>query len=273
MNRSRLREKTDTRRVRLTARIIVPLAGLVMAGQASANSLADVIERISPAVVGVGAAYPPRAPTGGRSPRRLMGSGFVVASGGQRVVVTNSHVIPADLDSERREQIAVFAGRGAKARQYFATLLRDDTEHDLALLAYQGPELPAMTLAEGSDPRPGERVAFTGFPIGAVLGLYPATHEGIVAAITPIARAVDRGRELSATQLKRLRSPFDVYQLDAIAYPGNSGSAVYSVATGEVIGVMNSVFVKESRESILNKPSGIAYAIPVRHLHTLLDSL
>ncbi|MDP5072164.1 MAG: serine protease, partial [Congregibacter sp.] len=68
-----------------------------------------------------------------------------------------------------------------------------------------------------------------------------------------------------------LRRPFDVYQLDAIAYPGNSGSAVYRVITGEVIGVMNSVFVKESRETLLSAPSGISFAIPVKHLRALLE--
>ncbi|MEE4109572.1 MAG: serine protease [Halieaceae bacterium] len=245
------------------------LACLSWAG--SADPLPDVVERASRSVVGVGAAYPSRVPTGGRAPRRLMGSGFVVDAGGQRLVVTNSHVIPTDLDEDGREQIAVFAGRGGSARQYFARLLRDDPEHDLALLAYDGPDLPAMTLGDGGDPRPGERVAFTGFPIGAALGLYPATHEGIIAAITPVARAADRGREINATQLRRLRDPFDVYQLDAIAYPGNSGSAVYLAATGEVIGVMNSVFVKESRENLLARPSGIAYAIPVVHLKKLLQ--
>jgi S1-C subfamily serine protease len=244
-----------------------------VAGAGVADSLPDVVERASRSVVGVGAAYPSRVPTGGRAPRRLMGSGFVVDAGGQRLVATNSHVIPSDLDADGREQIAIFAGRGASARQYFARLLRDDPEHDLALLAYDGPDLPAMTLADGRDPRPGEQVAFTGFPIGAALGLYPATHEGIIAAITPVARAADRGREINATQLRRLRDPFDVYQLDAIAYPGNSGSPVYLAATGDVIGVMNSVFVKESRENLLARPSGIAYAIPVKHLLALLADL
>jgi len=34
---------------------------------------------------------------------------------------------------------------------------------------------------------------------------------------------------------------------------------------------MNSVFVKESRENLLARPSGIAYAIPVVHLTRLLQ--
>jgi len=202
-----------------------------------------------------------------------MGTGFVVKVGSDTFVVTNSHVIPKDLDSDGREQLAIFSGSGNSSRQHFARVLKNDPIHDLAVLSYQGTRLPSMTLAQDDRVRAGERVAFTGFPIGAVLGLYPSTHEGIVAAITPVARPVDRGRELSAVQMSRLRRSFDVYQLDAIAYPGNSGSAVYRTDTGEVVGVMNSVFVKESRETLLSAPSGIAYAIPVEHLRDILDEL
>jgi len=248
------------------------LALVSVSSLAGAGTLADVVERVSPSVVGVGAAYPTRVPTGGRAPRRLLGTGFVADAGSGNVVVTNSHVIPRDLDGSGGERVAIFTGRGRRATQRFATVLRDDPTHDLALLAYDGERLPSLGLYAGT-PRPGDAVAFTGFPIGAVLGLYPATHRGIVAAITPIARAVDQGRRLSATQLRRLRNPFDVYQLDALAYPGNSGSAVYRADSGEVIGIINSVFVKESRESILSDPSGIAYAIPVVHLRKLLAGL
>ncbi|EAQ98895.1 S1C family serine protease [Congregibacter litoralis] len=256
---------------RVTQYCYLLLLSLLLSGGSAAEELPDLLERLTPSVVGVGAAYPLRAPTGGRPPRRLLGTGFVVESEGKSYVVTNAHVIPTDLDSDGREQLAVFSGRGKLSQQRFARLLKNDAQHDLAVLAYEGDRLPAMTLATDDRVRPGERVAFTGFPIGAVLGLYPITHEGIVSAITPVARPADQGRYLDAVQMSRLRKPFDVYQLDAIAYPGNSGSAVYRVATGEVIGVMNSVFVKESRETLLSAPSGIAYAIPVSHLRTLLD--
>jgi len=70
-----------------------------------------------------------------------------------------------------------------------------------------------------------------------------------------------------------MRNPFNVFQLDAIAYPGNSGSPVYRESDGEVIGVLNSVFVKESREAILERPSGISYAIPITWLKALLDGI
>ena len=240
----------------------------------SAESLPALIEKVTPSVVGVGTAYPARMPTSGRPPRRLLASGFVTVAGEQSVIVTNAHAIPTDLDVDRGERIAVFSGSGRQAKQRFAHLLLSDGSHDLAVLAYEGDRLPPMRLAAASPlARAGERVAFTGFPIGSALGLYPSTHEGIISSIPPIARAADRGRELSSIQLTRLRDPFEVYQLDAIAYPGNSGSAVYRVSTGEVIGVMNSVFVKESRESLLSNPSAIAYVIPIGHLHVLLEKL
>ena len=56
-----------------------------------------------------------------------------------------------------------------------------------------------------------------------------------------------------------------------MAYPGNSGSPVYDVESGEVIGIINMVFVKATRESALSQPSGITYAIPVNHLQSLLE--
>ncbi|MFN4063813.1 MAG: trypsin-like peptidase domain-containing protein, partial [Parazoarcus communis] len=66
---------------------------------------------------------------------------------------------------------------------------------------------------------------------------------------------------------------FRVYQLDATAYPGNSGSPVFDPETGEVVGVINMVFVKGTKENILSDPSGISYAIPVEHLSNLLNGL
>jgi S1-C subfamily serine protease len=62
-----------------------------------------------------------------------------------------------------------------------------------------------------------------------------------------------------------------VFQLDATAYPGNSGSPIYDADTGEVLGIINMVLVKSTREAALSQPSGITYAIPVRHLRALLD--
>ena len=54
---------------------------------------------------------------------------------------------------------------------------------------------------------------------------------------------------------------FPIFQLDATAYPGQSGSPLYDGASGEVVGIINMVLVKSTKESALSQPSGISYAI------------
>jgi S1-C subfamily serine protease len=96
----------------------------------------------------------------------------------------------------------------------------------------------------------------------------------MISAITPIAIPQARSAELDPKTIRRLTSgAFPIFQLDATAYPGNSGSPVFDPATGEVLGVMNMVFVKGTKESILTQPSGIAYAVPSKHLQDLLQKV
>jgi S1-C subfamily serine protease len=65
---------------------------------------------------------------------------------------------------------------------------------------------------------------------------------------------------------------FEIYQLDATAYPGNSGGPVVDADTGRVVAIINMVLIKAGRESALSNPTGISYAIPVRHLIELIKS-
>lgn len=235
------------------------------------GDLPSIIDAVRPSIVGVGTTYPARQPIGDARPNQLLGTGFAVGDGS--IVATNYHVLPELLDYENRQALAVFVGRGREARVRLAEVIAKDRKHDLALLRIEGDSLPALALGGGGDVQEGEMMVFTGFPIGAVLGLFPVTHRGIVSSITPAARTADNAADLSPAQLRRMRNPFNVFQLDAIAYPGNSGSPVYRESSGEVIGVLNSVFIKESREAILERPSGISYAIPVKWLKALLQSV
>jgi serine protease Do len=238
---------------------------------ASHADLPDIIDKVRPSIVGVGTTYPARQPIGGARPNQLLGTGFAVGDGS--IIATNFHVLPELLDIANNQTLAVFVGRGPESRMRAAELIAEDRENDLALLRILGDPLPALPLGNADSVREGEMMVFTGFPIGAVLGLYAVTHRGIVSSITPIAHQADNAADLSPAQLRRMRNPQDVFQLDAIAYPGNSGSPVYRESNGEVIGVLNSVFVKESRESVLERPSGISFAIPVSRLKTLLESV
>jgi len=245
-------------------RLLQPMIFFVLFYSSTAfANLVDTVNMVKPSVVGIGV-YTPT----GRQKNQLFGTGFVIGDG--TYIVTNNHVIDKELDDNLLQKLAVFTGKGPAAKVRLAKLIATDEEHDLAILKIEGQPLPALTLAQSNFLREGSSIAFTGFPIGAVLGLYPVTHRGIIAAVTPTIIPVDDSRQISIAMLKRLRDPYLVYQLDATAYPGNSGSAMYDVKSGEVVGIINKVFVQESKETVISTPSGITYAIPVKYLHALL---
>lgn len=227
--------------------------------------IVDLLPRIKASVVGVGTQHPLHSPR-----IALNGTGFVVADGLH--VVTNAHVPPAMLDAERGETLAVMLrGRnGVEVRR--AEKVASDPEHDLVLLRIEGEPLPALKLGNSSRAREGQQFYFTGYPIGAVLGLYPATSHAGLSAIAPIYSRVASVHSLTPRLIHAAEDPFMIFQLDATAYPGNSGSPVYDPDRGEVMAVVNSVFVKGSKENALKDPSGITYAIPVNYVRALLES-
>lgn len=230
-----------------------------------AANLADTVEKIKPSIVGIGLHTPTSRPQ-----NKLNGSGFAIGSG--NFIVTNNHVLPELLDETLLQKMAVFTGSGKSAKVRKASIIARSVEYDLAVLKIEGQALPPMVLASDALIREGVNIAFTGFPIGSVLGLYPVTHRGIIASITPTIVPVSDSRVISAKMLRRMKNPYLVYQLDATAYPGNSGSAMYNVETGEVVGIINKVFVQESKEAVISKPSGITYAIPVKYLQAILKN-
>ncbi len=232
------------------------------------SALADAvatIDRVRPSIVAVGTYERTRSPG-----FQFRATGFAVGDGS--LIATNAHGLPATLDGERREVLAVLIPvRGKDPQMREARTVAADPDSDLAVLKIDGPPLPALNLAD-DPPKEGQSVLFTGFPIGATLGIIPATHRGMISALTPIAIPTPAASNLDARIVRQLTSgPFMVLQLDATAYPGNSGSPLYDPDTGEVLGIINMVLVKSTRESALSQPSGITYAIPVRHLRTLLD--
>ena len=224
--------------------------------------LPDTIARVKSSIVGIATVQKTRRP-----PIKLLATGFVVADG--QHAITNAHAIPEDIDSAGREFLAVITG-GNEPSVRAASLVASDKVHDLAILRFEGSGIPAMRLGDSRRVREGETYVFTGFPIGMVLGMRPVTHRGMISAITPIAIPQISPKLLSPRLVKQLRDPYEVFQLDATAYPGNSGSPLYDPASGAVVGVINKVFVKESKETVLEKPSGITYAIPVEYVAELL---
>jgi S1-C subfamily serine protease len=246
---------------------LVGLCGLLLVGssahQDAVAGLADTVARVRDSVVAVGTYQTVRRP-----PAEFRGTGFVIGDG--RFVATNEHVVSEAVDEGGRERLAIFAGRGTAVDVRTVKVVARDPEHDLALLEVSGTPLKPLALGNDARVREGDSIAFTGFPLGMALGLHHVTHRGIVASVAPAAIPGIGGRDLEAKTVKALRDPYPVFQLDATAYPGNSGSPLYDPENGEVLGVINSVLVKGTKESLLEKPSGITYAVPVRFLKALL---
>jgi serine protease Do len=235
------------------------------AGRVDAE-ISDVIAKIKPSVVIVGSFK------NTDSPRfRLRGTGFVVGNG--NTVVTNAHVLPSDSEDMTGAYLVVqvrTSDRELQMRQ--AAILEVDKVHDLALLRFQGGGAPAVSIRDSDNVREGQSVAFMGFPIGGALGFSAVTHRGMISSIVPSAMPTPSARLLNESTIRGARAgAFDIFQLDGTAYPGNSGGPLFDPDQGDVLGVVNMVFLKGSRESALSQPSGISYAIPSKFISQLLE--
>ena len=240
--------------------------GCWLAGPAAHAGLVEVVAAAKPSIVAVGSFSALNNPRFG-----FRGTGFVVRGG--NLVITNAHVLPPIDTNAAGTRLVIQTPRGKGPGEIRpAVVVALDREHDLALLRFEGAGLPDLPLAPAETEADGLSIAVIGFPIGGVLGFTPVTHRGIISAVTPIVLPAANAQQLDPNAIARLRrGSFDIYQLDATAYPGNSGGPVLNDQTGEVVGVINMVLIRGLKESALSQPTGISYAIPVRYVRQLLS--
>lgn len=229
--------------------------------------LPDTVLRVKPSVVLVGTFKSTESPR-----FQLRGAGFLVAGGD--LVVTNAHVLPSGSagSSETASLVVQVRGGAGDWQMRAASVLEVDAARDLALMRIEGQPGPSLKIGDSRRVREGDSLAFMGFPIGGVLGFSHVTHRATVSSITSAALPSPSAERLKEQAIRSLRSgTFDIFQLDATAYPGNSGGPLFDPDTGDVVGVMNMVLIKGTRESALSQPSGISYAVPSRHVQELVD--
>jgi len=232
---------------------------------AVAGNLVNTIATVKRSVVAVGSHLPTRSPA-----ISFVGTGFVVGDG--LTVITNSHVVPHLIDSERKETLGIVIPSGDGVVFRPAVLEARDTELDLARLRLSGAPLPALQLGDSTKAAEGLELVFTGFPLGVVLGAHPVTHRAMLSAITPAIMPVRSAQGLNPRLISQLRqSRFNLFQLDATAYPGNSGGPLYDPDTGMVLGVISMGLLKSTKENAISNPSGITYAVPVQFVHALIQ--
>ena len=246
-------------------------ASLVVAsGVAGAQEgLADTVARLKPGIVAVGTFQKTRSP-----PFLFRGTGFAIGDG--TLIATAAHVVAETLQVENRETMMVLAQgvgpRDPQARE--AKAIAVDKVHDVALLRITGAPLPTLSLGNSEGVRDGQAVAFTGFPLGTALGFHPVTHRGIVASLVPAVMPGANAGNLDGRVIQGIKAgPFNLIQLDATTYPGQSGSPLYDGTSGEVLGIVNMGFLKGTKDSAVGQPSGISFAVPIQYLQELVRSV
>lgn len=166
-----------------------------------------------------------------------LGSGFVIDASGY--IITNNHVI------DDAEEINVTFSDNSK---YKAKIVGRDKKTDLALLKIESKKpLPFVALGDSDAMRVGDWVIAIGNPYG----LGGSVTQGIISA---------RQRSINA-------GPFDDFlQTDAPINRGNSGGPLFNLK-GEVIGINTAIF-SPSGGSI-----GIGFAIPTALAKPVIEQL
>ena len=215
--------------------------------ETAGTSVAAVVAKVSPSVVGITVTRPPAPPADGSDPAMVnaaserptmaIGSGFIIDPSG--FVATNKHVVAGATS------IFVVAADGVR---YKASVVGMPSKSDMALLRIQpGHPLPAVPLGDSDKMRVGDTV----IAIGSPFGLDNTVTTGILSAVN---------RDI-------MESPFDDYlQTDAAINHGNSGGPLFNMA-GEVIG-MNSVIIAPGTGSV-----GLGFALPSSDLKFVFDRL
>ena len=253
--------------LRWIAHVALLLAVLPTGVPGAQAGLPEAVQRVKPSVVAVGTYQKTRNPA-----FLYRATGFVVGDG--TLVATNAHVVPETLKTESGEMlmVRVHVPGAANSEAREAAVIKLDKEHDLALLRIVGTPLPAVALGDSDAVRDGQSIAFTGFPLGNMMGFNPVTHRGIVAALTPIALPYPNSSKLDARAIATLRAPPVVmFQLDATIYSGHSGSPVFDENTGEVIGIINMGLDRGVKDPAVGQSANISFAVPVRHLRDLMN--
>lgn len=222
--------------------------------------IADIAERVSPAVVAIESVQYVRQRGFGSGdpfldqffshlfeddfsgfnnviPRKGNGSGVIISADGH--LLTNEHVITG------ADEVLVKLKDGRKAK---ARLIGKDANSDLAVLKIDGEaSLPFAPLGDSDKLRVGEWAIAIGNPFG--LGI--TVTAGVISALD---------RELA---IDRSRGYRNLIQTDASINPGNSGGALVN-SKGEVIGI---------NTAILPYGQGIGFAIPVTSARRIIGDL
>ncbi|MEA1939225.1 MAG: Do family serine endopeptidase [Candidatus Caldatribacteriota bacterium] len=228
-----------------------------LALEAFSNSIADIAEKVGPAVVNIdtvrmvkqGSPFLSDDPIfrhffgeqfreySKTIPQKGTGSGFIINKEGY--ILTNEHVV------HKAEKIKVTLADG---RKFDGKVVGSDETSDMAIVKIKEDDLPIVELGDSEDLRVGEIVVAIGNPYR----LQQTVTMGVVSA---------KGRSIPAGREGHVYRNF--IQTDAAINPGNSGGPLLNTK-GEVVGI---------NTAIIPYAQGIGFAIPINIAKRNIDDL
>jgi len=218
------------------------------------TELADMLEQVSPAVVGVinmqqanSSIFDILRGDSGSSEETPAGTGpgVIYQSNNEAYIVTNNHVVEGAKDLKVRL---------STGETVDGTLIGTDALTDIAVLKISGQyNIKPIPFADSSKIRIGDTVYAIGNPLGVELS--GSVTEGIISAKERTMKVDTSAGESSVKAI----------QTDAAINPGNSGGALIN-NQGQLIGINT---LKISADTV----EGIGFAIPSNDTKVIIDQL
>ncbi len=214
-----------------------PIAGIVATGDEA--SLADIIDAVGPAVVGINSRMETTDWFWGTSVSDSSGSGVIINEEGY--IVTNNHVI----ENASGVTVTLISGE-----TYEAKLIGTDSRTDLAVIKIEADTpLTYAVIGDSSQLRVGDSVVAIGNPLGDEFA--GSATKGIISATNRTVHISDK--------------TLTVLQTDAAINPGNSGGALVNM-NGEVIGINTAKIADSTIE-------GLGFSIPSNEFLPVINDL
>lgn len=180
---------------------------------------------------------------GNQIPSVISGSGFFVSNDGH--ILTNYHVIESAAAGGFNVTVTTHDGS-----VYVGRIVGTEEVRDLALIKIEKEGTEPVTFGNSDAVSVGDEVYAVGNPYGVLEFSMTVGH---VSGI---------GRQIATEETEEM---YQMLQIDANVYSGNSGGPVYD-ADGNVIGIVSARYSTEGME-------GIGFAIPVNDASPIIAEL
>ncbi|MCQ2416495.1 MAG: trypsin-like peptidase domain-containing protein [Oscillospiraceae bacterium] len=248
-----------------------PMNFVEFASRENAMSLPDIVEKVTPATVGVASTFLYQDTSysygmfGFGQPQRIeqempaTGTGIIMSKDGY--IITNAHVIYDSSEQyhmglAKEIQVVLNENYYEGDIKFDATVVGYDIAEDIAVLKINSTQdLTVAEFGNSDDLRVGELVVAIGNPLG--FELFGSVTTGIVSALD---------REVTIND-----STMRLIQTDTAINSGNSGGPLIN-SYGQVIGI-NSSKISSNYYSNSASVEGLCFAIPSSHAQKIINDL